>query len=240
MHQNINARHGPLIWPMIVLALGALCLALAGCSGTPEPSPTPTPTRMPSAAQAAATLTPTPTKVIAAVEATPTATTTATSAPNVWQGTIHSSTTGNYGAAGTCTGETWDMQFQVQVASDGSVTGKGSGQLGSNPTCSGPGFVHSDYLSRQAKSLEFSARGTRTDLAFKLQLTETKIDGATAGLINYALLVSLTNNPPVLTVPVTGPQSAEGETDVEVAVPDSAGVTVSAHHKVTMTCTSCR
>jgi hypothetical protein len=132
------------------------------------------------------------------------------------------------------------MQFQVQVASDGSVTGKGTGLLGSNPTCSGPGFLHSDYLARQAKSLEFNVLGTRTELAFKLQLTETKIDGATAGLINYALLVSLTNNTPVLTVPMTSPRTAEGETDVNVAVPDSSGGSAVAQHKVTMTCTSCK
>lgn len=220
-----------------MILLAAIPVLLAACAAN---SATPTPTKPLPAAQATATLTPTPTKVIAAVEATPTSTSTATPAPTVWKGTIHSSTTGGYGSAGTCTGETWDMQFQVQVASDGSVTGKGSGQLGSNPTCSGPGFLHSDYLSRQAKSLEFSARGTRTDQAFMLQLTETRIDGATAGLINYALLVSLTNNPPVLTVPITGPRSAEGETDVNVAVPDSAGGTVAAQHKVTMTCTSCK
>lgn len=242
MHRNISARRGPLVWPMGVFALAALCLTLAGCSGTPQLSPTLTPTRTLPAAQAAATLTPTPTKVIAVVEATPTAATTATStpAPNVWQGTIHSATTGGYGSAGTCTGETWDMQFQVQVASDGSVTGKGSGQLGSNPTCSGPGFLHSDYLSRQAKNLEFSVRGTQTDQAFMLQLTETKIDGATAGLINYSLLVSLTNNPPVLTVPISSPRTAEGETSVTRDVPYSNGGTAVAQHKVTMTCTSCK
>jgi hypothetical protein len=238
MDRNINARRGPPVLPIGMFALMALCLMLASCSGTPQSSMTST--RTLPAAQVAATLTPTPTRVIAAVEATPTTATTPTSAPNVWQETIHSSTTGNYGTAGTCTGETWDMQFQVQVASDGKVTGKGSGQLGSNPTCSGPGFLHSDYLSRQAKSLEFSVRGTRTDLAFKLQLTETKIDGATAGLINYALLVSLTNNPPVLTVPITSPRTAEGETDVNVAVPDSAGGTAVAQHKVTMTCSTCK
>jgi len=223
---------------MRVFTLAALGLTLAGCSGALQSSATPT--RTLSALPATTTLTPTPTKVIAVVEATPTLATTATPVPIVWQGIIHSSTTGNYGTAGTCTGETWDMQFQILVANDGSVTGKGTGTLGSNPTCSGPGFLRSDYLARQAQNVEFSVRGTRSDLAFQLQLTETKIDGATAGLINYALLVSLTNNPPVLTVPITSPRSAEGETDVNVAVPYSEGGTAVAQHKVSMTCASCK
>lgn len=108
---------------------------------------------------------------------------------------------------------------------------KGSGQLASNPTCSGPGFLQSDYLPCHAKSLELIIRGTQTDPAFKLHLMETRIDEVLAGLISYAL---------VLSVPITCARSAEGETDVNVAVPDSPGVTVSAGHKVTMTCIACQ
>ncbi|HEX7586896.1 MAG TPA: hypothetical protein VF478_01130 [Anaerolineae bacterium] len=241
MGRVIITRRNPLAWTMGTLALTAFGFALTGCNPTLQPTPTPTPILAASAATP--TLTRTPTSVILAVQATPTiagtATPTGTPPPTEWKGTIHSSTTGGYGAAGTCTGETWDMQFQAQVAIDGSVTGQGSGKAGSTATCTGPGFLHPD-TSHKATSLEFTVRGKRTDQAFMLQLTETKIDGSTLGLINYALLVSLTNDQPVLTVPITRPGSAEGETDVSVPVPYSEGGIATAQHKVTMTCTSCK
>jgi hypothetical protein len=81
-------------------------------------------------------------------------------------------------------------------------------------------------------------RGKRTDKAFMLQLSEKKIDGSTLGLENYNFLVSLTNDQPVLGIPITRPRNAEGETDVSVPVPCSEGGIATAQHKVTMTCTS--
>jgi len=34
---------------------------------------------------------------------------------NKWEGTMHSETTGNYGFAGTCTGEAWDFDLYLVV-----------------------------------------------------------------------------------------------------------------------------
>jgi hypothetical protein len=237
MNRRIITRHNPLAWTIGTLSLAALCLAVASCRGTPPVSVTAT--RILGETQVAPTLTRTPTRVIFAVELTPTAPASVTPGPAEWTGRINSATTGGYGSAGTCTGETWDMVFQVQVAADGSVTGQGSGKIGSTATCTGPGFLHPS-TSPQAKSVEFTVRGKQIDQAFMLQLTETKIDGSTPGLINYGLLVSLTNDQPVLTVPITRAGSAEGITNVTRDVPNSVGGTVTAQHKVTMTCSSCK
>ena len=115
---------------------------------------------------------------------------------------------------------------QVRLASDGSVTGRGSGRLRLRPPAVLARVLSTPTIFLAKRRVSSSVSRNRTNLAFKLQLTETKIDGATAGLINYALLVSLTNNPPVLTVPITTLADAEGETDVNVAVPNSDGGTV--------------
>ncbi len=153
-----------------------------------------------------------------------------------WSGTIHSETNGNYGAAGNCVGEAWDMTFSVKVAGDGIVTGSGSGKLGSMPKCSGPGF-NNDYTASQAHNVEFSVSGKKTALGFELQLTETKIDGGTAGLLNYSLVVRSANV--TLSIPFTDPANAEGVTRVNR--PATGGVaSAAAEHQVKMQCTGCK
>lgn len=225
-------RFGPLAC-LIALALTALACSVGDLTHTVSALATPTATH--SAPLVVPTLTATPTKVILAVQAT------ATFTPNpgeTWQGTLHTETTGDYGAAGICTGEAWDMQFQITVASSGDVTGAGSGTLSSNPKCSGPGFS-SDYLSGQAKTVSFNVRGKRQDRKFDLQFVETNIDGGTEGLLNYSLLISPAGTPPTLSVPITSPSTAEGETTTSVNVPYSNGTKASGKHLVKMTCTSC-
>jgi hypothetical protein len=218
---------------LVALALTALACSVGDLTHTVSALATLTATRP--VPIIVPTRTATPTKIISAVEAT------ATFTPNpgeTWQGTLHTETTGDYGAAGICTGEAWDMQFQVTVAGSGDVTGAGSGTLASNPKCSGPGFS-SDYLSSQAKTVSFDVRGKRQDGKFDLQFVETNIDGETKGLVNYSLLLSVSGNPPTLSVPITGPSTAEGETTTSVVVPYSDGTKASGKHQVKMRCTSC-
>ncbi len=218
---------------LVLLALTALACSVGDITHTVSALATPTATHP--APPVVPTHTATPTKIIPAVEVT------ATFTPNpgeTWQGTLHTETTGDYGAAGICTGEAWDMQFQVTVANSGDVTGAGSGTLSSNPKCSGPGFS-GDYLSRQAKTVSFNVRGKRQDGKFDLQFVETNIDGETKGLLNYSLLLSPAGTPPTLPIPITSPNTAEGETTSSVIVPYSNGTNASGKHQVKMTCTSC-
>ncbi|MCL4395387.1 MAG: hypothetical protein M1482_11410 [Chloroflexi bacterium] len=228
-------RNANKAWPGLcrALALAGLVLTSTACLTGGQLTASSTPTNVVTA-QATNTLTPTPTRVIGVVEVTP------TPVVETWQGTIHSETTGNYGAAGVCSGEAWDMQFQIQVAGDASLTGKGTGTIASMPSCSGPGFTDNNYVSHEAKNLQFSVRGSRKDNEFGLQFTETGIDGSTAGLINYSLLLSASASPPLLVVPITGPSTASGQTSVTVPVPASDGGTAVGKHKVTLTCTSCK
>lgn len=226
-------RFGPLAF-LIALTLTSLACSVGDLTHTVSALATPTATHF--APLVVSTPTATPTKIILAVEAT------ATFTPHpgeTWQGTLHTDTTGDYGAAGICTGEAWVMQFQVTVASSGDVTGTGSGTLASNPKCSGPGFS-GDYLSGQAQSVSFNVQGKRQDGKFDLQFVETNIDGETKGLLNYSLLLFPTGTPPTLSIPIISPSTAEGETTTSVIVPYSNGTTkASGKHQVKMTCTSC-
>ena len=126
------------------------------------------------------------------------------------------------------------MTLDIAVGGDGKVTGTGTGSLAATAQCSGPGFL-SDYLSRQAHKVSFSVSGDKTDKMFELQFAETSIDGATAGLINYALLLQSAHV--ILDVPLTGLTTAEVQTTVERTLDTGS---VSAQHKVKMTCKSCK
>lgn len=234
---------------VLAFTCAALVLLAVACAGTPAPitisppngAPSPialavsTNTPAKAAVPAAVTVTPTSTTtpVIGAVEATPAATYTDAS-PETWTGTIHSETDANYGAAGACSGEAWDMKFDLSITPDGHAAGSGSGTLASMPQCSGSGFKY-DYKSKQAHNVGFSVSGAKTDKAFDLQFSETKIDGSTVGLLNYALLLQPAHV--ILHIPLTSPTTAQVQSKVDRTIDIGS---VSAQHQVSMQCTNCR
>ena len=122
------------------------------------------------------------------------------------------------------------MTFDVAVGGDGAVTGAGTGNLVSMPQCVGSGFKY-DYQSRQAHNVGFSVSGDKTDKLFELQFTETRIDGATVGLINYALLLQPAHV--ILDVPLTSITTAELQTTVERTVDIGS---VSARDQIKLEC----
>lgn len=169
---------------------------------------------------------PTPTHAIGAVEATP-------SGPGVrhWSGTIQTTTNGNYATGGACTNEKWNSAFSLAVASDGSVDGSGAANIAAVPQCAGPGM---EGTKTSATVADFSVSGTYDGSTFNLTFNETSIDGTTAGLFNYALLLG-----GQLHVPATGPDRA-GAT-ITVSNPVTGGVaTANAQHIIDMTCQDCK
>ena len=149
---------------------------------------------------------------------------------NTWKGTIKSVTTGDYGSAGICVGEAWELDFSVVVGEDGTVTGSGDGHLVSMPQCSGPGFDGSE-LATQAQNVRFDVEGRLADDEFELKIIETYIDGASAGLYNYSLLVD-----GLLLVPLVSDKAAEGPTESSFT---GDGFVATGSHAVKMICTTC-
>ncbi len=152
---------------------------------------------------------------------------------DVWTGTVHSETVGDYGNAGTCINEAWDLQFRVVVGGDGSVKGKGDGHLVLNPICSGPGFLNWDG-SDQAKNVQFDVIGRYDGNTFELRFIQTNIDGATWGLYNYSLLLGQA----VLEIPRISDTAAEGQPSTNSG--EVGGFVGSGYHKVKMVCITCK
>jgi hypothetical protein len=173
---------------------------------------------------------PTPTKIIYGIEQTPSATQINITGDQ-WTGTIQTTTNGDYGAAGTCTGEKWNSSLDLIVGNDGNVTGTGQAHLVAGPKCSGPGAGN---LKTDATMATFNVTGTFDGEKFKLTFNETNIDGQTAGLFNYALLLG-----GQLEFPVIGKGSAGGTIAVSRS-PQGGSATANAQHIVDLKCAACK
>lgn len=157
---------------------------------------------------------------------------------DVWTGTMHSETTGEYGSAGACPGEAWDFELRLLVGGDNKVTGKATGHLVSMPKCSGAGF-HNNWASYQAKDAAYDVAGRLNRQQFDLVFTPTRIAGASHGLLNYSLGVVRFDVPaPTIGVPLKSPTLAQGETGTRIPVPRSANVAIG-RHAVDLKCIDC-
>lgn len=174
--------------------------------------------------------TPTPTKVIFGIEQTPTITSKNPTSGNRWTGMIQTTTSGDYGAAGTCTDEKWNSSLDLMVGGDGVINGSGVSHIVAGPKCSGPG---TESLKTDATTANFNVTGTFDGDTFSLTFNETSIDGSTQGLFNYALLLG-----GQLEFPVTGTGSAGGTITVS-KTPEGGGATANAQHIVDLKCMEC-
>jgi hypothetical protein len=150
---------------------------------------------------------------------------------DVWTGTIETTTSGDYGAAGNCVDEKWKSSLNLVVGGDGRVAGTGTTHVVAPAKCSG--LVANAYHT-DATSGAFTVDGTFDGKVFNLEFMETAFDGSTPGLFNYSLLIH-----GKLPVPVTGKGSAGG--DLTVPVPTDGNVaTANAEHIVDLTCQDCK
>lgn len=147
-----------------------------------------------------------------------------------WIGTIQTTTSGDYGEAGICSGEKWKSAVDLSVADDGTVAGMGIAHNVAGATCAGIGVKD---LKTDATTGNINVTGTFDGKSFKLHFQETSFDGSTPGLFNYSLLLG-----GELQVPVTGKGSAGGLLTVSQPAPGGVA-TANAEHLVDLTCQSC-
>jgi hypothetical protein len=158
-----------------------------------------------------------------------------------WTGTIRSTTNADYGKPGTCNNEKWLFKFDVYVAADGTIVGKGTGQLTSPAQCHLPDSP--DYGNHPAHNAAFDISGKLDGQNFQLFFTETYIDDSTPGLINYSLLESgtpIAKDMPPFVFSITGQGSAGGI--VKIAYTPATvqqSFSVDAEHIVDMKCLDC-
>ena len=158
---------------------------------------------------------------------------------DVWTGTMHSETTGDYGKTGACTGESWDHELRLIVGADNKVTGKAKGHQVSAAKCSGAGF-HWDWAAGQAKNAEYDVAGRLNGQQFDLVFTSTLFDGSTNGLMNHSLAYIVYGVPyPTIVVPLKSPTTAQGDANTRIPVKNSAGFVAIGHHIVNLKCTDC-
>jgi hypothetical protein len=173
---------------------------------------------------------PTPTKIIFGVEHTPGSSPQNTTSSDYWTGTIQSTTNGDYGAAGACTGEMWKSSLDLVVRGDGTVSGSGVAHIVAGAKCSGPGVKN---LKTDATMAIFNVAGAFDGEKFILTFNETSMDGSTPGLFNYALLLGGR-----LEFSVTGKGSAGGIITVSKPA-EGGGGTATADHIVDLKCADC-
>ena len=142
---------------------------------------------------------------------------------DVWTGTMHSETTGDYGSAGACTGESWDFELRLLAGGDGNVTGKATGHLASMPKCIGLGFQSSNWAATQNKNAAYDVAGRLNGRQFDLRFVPTSGDNGKGdlGLLNYSLgLVRYGRPYPTIAVPLTSAATARGDTSTRIPVQD--------------------
>jgi hypothetical protein len=157
---------------------------------------------------------------------------------DMWSGTLHAKSSQFWGPGGQCIDEEWDINLDLVVLSDGSVTGKGSGQLVSMPKCSGgaPAPVH--VWRYDLESHTISCPGIRGRFDGK----EFELHFPAAPAVSLGGIVSLSGyppgqNPPTLSVKVIGPGMARGQTttDVNMGAPRHA----TGDFIIALKCTNC-
>ena len=159
------------------------------------------------------------------------------SEPECWEGNMHS-TTQQSSPAGMCVGEGWETELRLLVDSNGNVSGDAAGHLASMPACSGGGYVRiaPEVPQTQARNFAAEVSGHRSEQQFELLFTETKMEGATWGYLNYSLGMIPPTSPRVTIVASFGDDTAEGETKTSVNVPASVGAVAIGQHKVVLDC----
>ena len=139
---------------------------------------------------------------------------------DIWSGTLHAKSSQFFGPlGGQCIDEEWDINLDLVVLSDGSVTGKGSGQLVSMPKCSGGVSSHKWRYDLEGHTISCPGiRGRFDGKEFELQFPVAH-PGEEHGTLGGILSLSgypPGQNPPTLSVKVIGPGMARGQTTTDV------------------------
>ncbi|MGB2889265.1 MAG: hypothetical protein WBC04_16350 [Candidatus Acidiferrales bacterium] len=141
---------------------------------------------------------------------------------DVWKGTLHATSSQFFGPPPflgapplQCLDEEWDINLELVVLSDGSVTGKGNGQLASMPKCFVPGKERYDLEGHTISCP--GIRGRFDGKEFQLQFP-VAYPGEQHGTLGG--IVSLSgyppgSTPPTLRVQVIGPGMAKGQTKTD-------------------------
>ena len=159
---------------------------------------------------------------------------------DVWTGTLHAKSSQFFGGGAQCIDEEWDINLDLVVLSDGSVTGKGSGQLGGMPKCSGPHGDRPWSYDLEGRSISCPGiRGRFDGKEFQLQFPAA-YPGEQHGTLGG--IVSLSGyppgqNPPTLRVQVAGPSMARGQTETDVNMGGPRHAT--GLFDIDLKCTSC-
>ncbi|HWX16845.1 MAG TPA: hypothetical protein VNY07_09685 [Chthoniobacterales bacterium] len=147
---------------------------------------------------------------------------------DMWSGTLHAKSSQFFGPlGGQCIDEEWDINLDLVVLSDGSVTGKGSGQLVAMPKCSGGSSSHRWRYDLEGHTISCPGiRGRFDGKEFELQFP-VAYPGEEHGTLGGILSLSgypPGQNPPTLDVKVIGPGMARGQTmtDVNMGAPRHA------------------
>jgi hypothetical protein len=157
-----------------------------------------------------------------------------------WTGTIRSTSNAIYArGAGTCVNEKWLFNLDIYVAADGTVAGKGTGQLTSLPQCRLNG---NNKLADDAHKVAFTVSGKLNGQNFQLFFANTYQDGKTYGMMDWALLysgTSLAADMPPFIFSIQGQGSASGDVTIAYTPANADGDKVSAEHLINMTCRDC-
>jgi hypothetical protein len=142
---------------------------------------------------------------------------------DLWKGTLHAKSSQFFGLSPLdgsplqCLDEEWDINLDLVVLSDGSVTGKGDGQLASMPKCSFP----EERYDLEGHTISCPGiRGRFDGKEFQLQFPAAR-PGEQHGTLGG--IVSLSGsppgqNPPTLRVQVIGSDMAKGQTKTDVNI----------------------
>lgn len=163
---------------------------------------------------------------------------------DVWKGTLHAKSSQfwvSVDGSAQCLNEEWDIDLELVVAGDGSVTGNGSGQLVSMPKCSSSpsGLPFGLELEGHAISCP-DIRGRFDGKEFQLQFPNAIPDGGTLGGILSLSGEPPGHNTPTLRAQVIGQGMARGQTETDVPINEAAE---RRHAKgvfdITLKCTTC-
>jgi plastocyanin len=158
-----------------------------------------------------------------------------------WKGTLHARSSQFFGSGAQCVDEEWDINLDLVVLRDGTVTGKGDGQLASMPKCSGGASGHPWRYDLEGHTISCPGiRGVFDGKEFRLQFPAAR-PGEQHGTLGG--IVSLSGAPPgqntpTLRVQVIGPDMAKGQTktDVDMGAPRHAtGI-----FDIALQCANCR
>ncbi len=159
-----------------------------------------------------------------------------------WKGTIRSTSNAIYaGGAGTCVNEKWLFNLDIYVAADGTVAGKGTGQLTASPQCRLNGW--NGVFEGQMHNTSFDVTGKLDGQNFQLFFADTYRDGKTYGLMDFALLYSGTSiaaDMPPFIFSIQGQGSAAGDVTIAYTPANASGDQVQAEHIINMTCLDCK